>query len=197
MNKVDMLEIVVMRHGEPRLPQFNRIKAGDFQACVKIYDEAGICESSRPHESILSRFKGHDTVVSSDLNRSQQSAALFSDPATIRVDPLFREAQLPYVEVPIIRLHPFIWGYIFHLFWLARFPAHTESRGSAKKRSGECARRLIELAHKNGKVMLVGHGLINACIGSELRALGWAGPRIPGTGFWDYSIYRKTVASLA
>lgn len=191
MNKVDMLEIVVMRHGEPRLPRFKRIKAEDFQACVEIYDEAGIRETSRPHESILSRFKGHNVVVSSDLNRSQQSAALFSDPAAIKVDPLFREAQLPQVGVPIIRLHPFIWGYIFHLFWLARFPTRTESRGSAKKRGGECAKRLVELAHKNGKVMLVGHGLINACIGSELRALGWTGPRIPGTRFWDYSVYRK------
>ena len=181
-----------MRHGEPDVPELNgKIKASEFQDCLDIYNRCGLSERSRPDDAVLNFLKNHEAIVASDFKRSLESASVLSHRDSIIIDPMFREVERPYVQIPFFRLHPRTWSTIYILLWLLGFLNSASSFKEAKSRAKHCATKLIQLAEEHGKVLVVGHGFINAYIAKELRSLGWNGPGIPSKRYWEFGVYRK------
>ncbi len=181
-----------MRHGEPDVPELNgKIKASEFQDCLDIYNCCGLSGRSRPDDAVLNYFKDHEAIVASDFKRSLESASVLSHRNSIIVDPIFREVERPYVRIPFFRLRPRTWSHIYILLWFCGFLGSQSSFKEAKSRAKHCATKLTQLAEEHGKVLVVGHGFINAYIAKELRSLGWNGPGIPSKRYWEFAVYRK------
>jgi broad specificity phosphatase PhoE len=187
-----MLEIIIMRHGEPELPGFERrIHAREFAQCLEIYNASGLAAASRPDAATRARFANGHLLVASPLKRSLDSAGVFHSRQAVVVDPLFREVDKPYLEIPLLRLHPRAWSYLYIMLWLLGLLHGRPSFRQARRRAVEGAARLAQLAEAHGKVLLVGHGFMNSYLARELKALGWRGPDSPGTRHWQYGIYQK------
>jgi len=66
-----------------------------------------------------------------------------------------------------------------------------ESIYTARRRARDAKFKLVGLADEYADVLLVGHGMLNALIGRELRRLGWQGPRRATDEYWGMSTYQK------
>ena len=55
------------------------------------------------------------------------------------------------------------------------------------------AEKLIKLAKRNDKIIVVGHGFMNRLIAKELRDKGWKGPSSPGKKYWQFGQYNKSI----
>ncbi|MGJ9382134.1 histidine phosphatase family protein [Salipaludibacillus sp. CF4.18] len=188
------MEISIIRHGKSQLPVNNKISCFEFKNWVEKYDNHGVfAESSFPSETI-EKAKTANIIITSDLNRSVESAMLLNSKMKTISDSLFRETDLPACSMKIfnIKLKPNSWALIFRLLWLCGYSNESESLKSAKLRAVNGAQQLIDYAKKYGSVVLVGHGFFNTLIASELRKKGWEGNRKAGAKHWScitYSFY--------
>lgn len=184
----------MMRHGEPDVPKLAdiRIRSGEFAQCLKIYNDSGISSASTPEDTVVDQFKTFSAVVSSDLKRSIDSALYLCQKQALIVDPLFREIEGAYLNIPFFRFAPKTWGNIFILMWLLGLFELKGSFKAGKARARLCAEKLMDLAEAHDKVLFVGHGFINTYIAKELVSLGWDGPKRANTRYWGYGVYRVT-----
>jgi broad specificity phosphatase PhoE len=187
------MEIALMRHGEPDFPEFGRVAANAFRECLTAYDLAGLCCTSRPNNLALNRFFDYEVVVASDLRRSQESALVFATEKPLITDSIFREVDLPRIQIPGLKLRPQKWAYILLSLWWIGVLDSTEQVKTSKNRAQNGAQKLVKLAQQHGKILLVGHGLFNSYIAKELKNQGWVGPSFPGKRHWEFGVYRKNL----
>ena len=187
------MEIYIMRHGEPNvLKLLNKINSNEFLECLKIYNTCGLLDASIPNDAMIEQFKDFGAIVTSDLKRSIDSAALISSQNSLIIDPMFREIDDSFISIPIVKLRPKTWGNIFILLWLIGMFELKKAFREGKIRARHCAEKLVRLAEEHEKVLFVGHGFINTYIARELKALGWSGPKLPSKRYWDYGVYQKS-----
>ena len=108
---------------------------------------------------------------------------------------IYREAGFPPLPGILVALNPPLWvtlKILKSLGWLPDGSGIAESVGKARGRARAASRRLVGLAEAHGSVLLVGHGMFNTLIASELNAAGWEGSRWPSGGYWSAAIYRLT-----
>lgn len=184
------MEVILVRHGKPDFPVSTRIASREIPRLIRAYDEAPLEAASQPPQALVDLVHGCECIVCSDLPRSQASAARLGIAQIHHSDPLFREARLPHTSLPLPKLSPLFWFLLFRALWFAGFSANGEGVREAKARARRAARKLEELAHAHGTVLFVGHGLFNTLIAKELLADRWSGPRSPGTGHWNFAVYR-------
>ena len=181
-----------MRHGEPDISGFpDKVSANEWPTLLARYSECGIVDTEKPEHISNAMLKGCHTIVTSDLRRSIESASLLSSHHSFITDSLFREIEDAFIPIPFLTLAPKTWGNIFILLWLVGAFALKRAFREGKVRARHCAKKLADLASEHGKVLFVGHGFINAYIATELRSLGWDGPRIPSKKYWEYGVYQK------
>jgi len=183
------MRIVLLRHGEPDVTDPGRLRAGEFHRWIDAYNSAGLKKASRPSAEALAVAADCATVVCSDLPRSVESAKALGIEKIDYVDPLFREAGLPYADFPSPRLPPELWAAWFRVLWLCGYSPNSESIREAKSRAAECTGRFQAWSAKGTPVLLVGHGLANRFIARELLAAGWSGPENPGRRYWEFGEY--------
>lgn len=183
------MEIILLRHGKPKLELKGRIKASEFKQLVIEYAQSGIQDF--PPEELNGCF---DTsyVVSSDLERSIQSATRLGFDQIHLSHNLFSETEIPHFDQSFFKMPVMAWLIIFRIMWLFGFNKNGESFSQAKIRAEQATNKLIELAQKNEKVILIGHGLMNRLIARQLRFNNWAGPTSPGKKYWEFGIYIAT-----
>jgi len=101
------MEIYIMRHGEPNVPKLlNKINSNEFLECLKIYNTCGLLDASIPNDAMIEQFKDFGAIVTSDLKRSIDSAALISSQNSLIIDPMFREIDDSFISIPIVKLRP-------------------------------------------------------------------------------------------
>lgn len=183
------MKVILARHGKPHFPVDKRIASSEISRLIRGYDQAPLDADSLPPQALIDLVHRCGCIVCSDLPRSQASAARLGIARIHLCDPLFREAGLPYMSLPLPKLSPYLWFILFRALWFVGFAANGESLGQAKARARRAAHKLEELAVEHGTVLFVGHGLFNYLVARELLASRWSGPRSPGTGHWDFSIY--------
>ncbi len=184
------MEIVLLRHGEPRIDKRRRLSAAGFGRWIDDYSAASIESASRPPVDAVARAQRCAFVVCSDLPRSYESALALGVPAIGMRNPLFRELDTPHANWHFPRLRPETWAVFFRLMWMAGHAAGVESVGEARARARRCAERLATLASEHGSVLFVGHGALIWLIDRQLRRLGWQGPTRAPRGYWEYGVYR-------
>lgn len=192
--------ITLIRHGRSAHARaFEAATLCDLGAILRGYDAAGIDDDCMPPSEAVACIGAAGQVVCSPLRRSRESAKrLFGEAGSsggggVRVDPTFREVDLP--EPPWLRvgvaLHPAYWIVCLRVLWLLRLHrGNVESPRCAWKRAGKAADRLSVLARSHGHVVLVGHSLLNYLIARILVRRGWRGkPRFQG--YWEHVTFNK------
>lgn len=185
------LEIVLLRHGRPRV-ETGRLSAAGFRRWVAAYDGAGLDPASPPPPDALAQAGRQAYVVCSDLARSTESAAALGLAAIDLQGPQFRELGLPGAAWRYPRLPPAAWAVLFRLLWRAGYAGGAETYVEALARSRRCAEQLAGLAARHGRVLLVGHGALNWLLARQLKDMGWHGPRRPPGRHWAFAVYRRT-----
>jgi broad specificity phosphatase PhoE len=187
------MEIILLRHGKPTIPPLNRISASEFFEWVQAYNASGLCSSSKPTTEAMSHANSCGAIVCSDLRRSRESAKELNVDNIVLSDPVFNEAGLPVACWRTLKLSPKIWTLIFRVLWLLGYSRNSESFKEAKTRAADAVERLMELAHKHQRVLIVGHGVYNRILANELRRSGWIGPKSPGSKHWSLGVYVRKI----
>lgn len=183
------LQIVLVRHGKPQKDNA-RIHASELLDWVQQYNSADLDTSLKPPAQLLELAANSESIISSDLKRSQQSASMLAEVQ----DPghsIYREIDLPKLRFPSPKLSASSWVALFRVLWFLGLSPRCESFRGVKKRAQFAANQLQQLAQQQGTVMLVGHGLFNRFIAKALSAQGWHGPSSLGSRYWDYSVFKK------
>jgi len=184
------MEIVLARHGRPKLDQRSWISPRQFADWIVAYDAGGVFIEEIPAQ-IREKVEQSGWIVSSPLPRCAQSAEAPAPLQKISSEEGFREAGLPHASWGFPRLPPPVWAASFRVAWFLGYSANSESVVVARSRARSAATRLIDLAQEHQSVFVMGHGIMNTLIGKELIRQGWKGPSRPAHGYWQFSIYRN------
>ena len=179
-------EIILMRHGQPKLAATDKVSALDMKDWIEHYNRSEITLHPVP-AACLQLAATARVIVSSTAPRALTSLrALGLEPAL--VDALFCEAQLPFGRWKWPRLAPFTWVFILRILWLCGYSRSVESAYGARMRASAAARRLQMLASE-GPVLLLGHGFMNRMIARQLVADGWSRRTRSGKRYWSATVY--------
>ncbi|MFG1175130.1 histidine phosphatase family protein [Erwiniaceae bacterium CAU 1747] len=182
------MEIILMRHGRPGFTGAPKVKADEMAIWISHYD-ASDTGSDRPPERIRQQSDRVLTALSSPLPRALSSLAMLNL-QPVRVDEVFREAELPVYMIPAVKLSPYSWVVFFRLLWLCGLSKEVESLAMAKKRARRAAEILVKHATvHSGPVLLMGHGIMNRLIAKELISLGWKQCTRAGKGYWGADFF--------
>ena len=185
------MKIGLLRHGRPEVDGSARISASEMRGWIARYDKAELCESSIPTEDTQCITASFNSVFCSNLPRSIGSAKAVKSNGEITESPLFRELPLPDLNGELIKLKPGTWTIVLRALWLAGYSRNAESFTQSKSRIRKATRMLVDEAHKNNSVLLVGHGFTNVMIAKALIGDGWMGPSRPRHGHWGASVYER------
>ena len=184
------MEIVILRHGKPKIETSGSVSASGFGLWVDAYNKTGIDNTHAPPPNAIAQAKACSVVVCSSLPRSIESANAIGAKNIDVHDSMFRECEMPYVDWSYPKLSVLGWSFVFRILQILGYSPNAESFKEARERACLCALRLSELAKKYESVLFVGHGSLNWLISKKLLRMGWVGPKNAGRGYWDYGVYR-------
>lgn len=184
------MEIVIIRHGKPKIEPRGSVTAWGFGQWVDAYNKTGIDDTHAPSPSAVSIAKVCSAVVCSNLPRSIESAKALGVKNIEVQDPLFRECEMPHADWLYPKLSVLGWSVVFRILQMLGYSSNAESFKEARERANLCALRLSDLARKHESVLFVGHGSLNWLISKKLLRMGWVGPKNAGRRYWEYGVYR-------
>ncbi len=164
---------------------------------IDAYNAAGVKDSVSPPVLEMIKNSSHRFIVCSDLKRSIHSAKIIGYQSPHLVDAVFREAELPTIQIPFIRLTPHQWSMVFRGLWFIGVSTDIEPLAAFKQRVSSAAEQLIKSAEKYDSVLLIGHGVVNRFISKALISKGWVGEKTPNGNlypdyeYWEYAKYTK------
>ena len=182
-----MKQIILIRHGEVDIKDYNKISADKFGEWIIRYDNSNIKMSSSKNE-LKTIFNKSNIILCSNLKRSIQSVEKFNKTA-FEINNIFNEAELPYSNWTTLKLNPKIWLIIFRILWIFGYSQNNKSIQETKQRAKIATQRLLNLSNNNEVVLLVGHGLFNRFIKKELIENGYKQTKKLGNKNWDYGIF--------
>lgn len=183
------MEISLVRHGRSQCVNKSRLTCEDFLKWIEEYDRSGVLEELSFPPVTVEKVTTAGIVVTSDLLRSIDSTRLLG--ADGISDSMFRETELPRVNIRGLRLSSSIWAVWFRLLWFCGYSKKCESIGVAKERAKGASRKLTEMAKEHGSVVLVGHGFFNMLISKELKRNGWVGRSKASSKHWSCTTYSR------
>ncbi len=189
------MKIVIQRHGEPDIGKWGKIPSSEMVKWIDCYNESGVVVDNKPCCESIIHAKNSFTVCST-LERSRHSASLLEVESFIS-DKSFCEAELPIVNVPLLKTFPHTWSIIFRIFWFFGISKNVESKKEISSRVKVACNMLEGLADQHENILLVGHGIMNRLIAKELLLRGWGGEEAPngkkyhGYSYWEYSVFIK------
>lgn len=183
------VQIVLLRHGMPKVDKDRRLNAAEFGGWVSEYNAAGIDTDCRPPQPAIEQASKCNLVVCSNLPRSLESARALGIETIGICESAFREMDMPYANLQFPRLSLSVWSVLFRLMWVGGYSANAESFDAARERARNCAERLMVLASIHDSVLLVGHGSLNWFVARYLKSMGWTGPRKAPRKYWEFGVY--------
>jgi broad specificity phosphatase PhoE len=186
------MEIILARHGEPALRQSGWIAPRQLADWIQAYNDAGIVAEGPPLK-VCAKATESRFIVSSPLPRCLASAQAVAPRRDIFSEDTVREAELPFSSWVFPRLPVAVWTALFRLGWLCGYSTNSESFAAARGRARSAATKLIEFAREHESVFVIGHGVMNAMMARDLVRQGWIGPRGTAHGYWQFTVYRKSV----
>lgn len=187
------MEIVLARHGRPRLDQWVWISPHQLTDWLSEFAATGILKQDVPPLTLQTAALSQ-CIVSSPLPRCMESARAVSASRDVLIDPLFREAELPHANWKLPRLPVAVWALLFRIAWFCGYSSNSESLAAAEDRARIAAETLIDLAHRHQSVFAMGHGIMTALIAKQLILRGWTGPTRPSNRYWQFRVYRSPAA---
>ncbi len=176
-------QIILLRHGEPALNKKGRRKRKEAMQYILDYDSVGIyAPGFVPVEINSDELK---VIHTSSIPRSISTAKLVFDREDLqRPDSLFREFERKIFRFPNMRLGLKFWLTGSRVLWFMGLnKKDIESFSKAKARARLGVKFLEEDARKNGKALLVSHGLLNHYLVKYLKKNGWTQVYDGGKGY--------------
>ncbi|MCR6095175.1 histidine phosphatase family protein [Salipaludibacillus agaradhaerens] len=185
------MRIALIRHGESHHRDDSPVTKAQLSWWIKIYNQSGVRETEIFPTDTIKAMTMSSFIVTSDLKRAIDSAALLKPDSNRRSDSLFREAELPvpYFIPSWLKMRPALWLVLLRCLWLVGVTKGCESLREAETRAEKAAAKLISYAEKEGSVVLVGHGVFNRLIAKQLRKKGWRGNKKTKTTHWSCTMY--------
>ncbi|MGB0522654.1 MAG: histidine phosphatase family protein [Flammeovirgaceae bacterium] len=168
-----LMQIMLIRHGVPKISRKGWFKRKEAQQFIKDYDSVGVYPLAHQPVRLV---KGElDTIYTSNLNRAIHTAQLsFGDQITYVEDPQFAEFERKIIAFPNMKMPLGFWLVNSRLLWvLGLNDKGIENFKSAKKRARNGANFLATQAARDGKVVLVAHGFLNKYLRKYLAKQGW------------------------
>lgn len=180
---LNKLEIILIRHGKPQSAHNDKVNAIDYLKWIRAYDLSKVADTSRPEE--IQTELGSYYLISSDLARAIHSTELYTQRSPDLISSLFKEMDIPRYKLPFT-LRPMTWVYLCRALWMLGIKGPFESYKAAKQRAQLATEQLIEIAGKEDKLVLFGHGFMNLHIRKQLLATGWE-MKCKSNGYWGVS----------
>jgi len=187
------VEIILIRHGKPKIDILGKMSAADFGKRVIDYDQSGIDTEHKPTNEACKKAGECRFVVCSTLPRSIESARALNIKTPDIISHLFRECEMPYANWKYPKLTGDLWSALFRILQLAGYTSNAESYAAIKYRTKECINQLGELSQKHGSVLFVGHGAIIWLMHKQLLRMGWLGPKKSVRKYWEFGVYTYKV----
>ena len=140
---------------------------------IKAYNTAGVIKPEAEKLVRLTQISKPNFIVCSTLRRAIHSIEFIGYKVPDLTDDLYREAELPVLSIPIVKLKPEAWSVVFRLIWACGISLKVESLEFFKFRVTKAAKNLIELAKIHESVLFMGHGIFNRLLEKKLIANGW------------------------
>ena len=179
-------KIILIRHGPPDAPSARMLDKPGFAAWARSYEDAGLRPDTSPPRQTAEMARSVDTVFTSTLPRSRQSANALGMVGLTALS-VFDEPALPVPKLHFLRLPVGGWVVLCRSLWRAGLHQDGETYSAARTR-GIVAAETLESAALNGGVALIGHGWMNRFIGAALVDRGWQ-QRGGGAKLWGMTSY--------
>ena len=183
-----MKKIILLRHGEVDIKNYQNISAHQFEEWIIEYNNADIKSDFSSKDSIEILLNETDIIICSTLKRSKQSIEIFNK-TPFETDDVFNEAEIPFSNWTLLKLNPRTWLIFFRILWFFGYSNNCESFKQTKLRAKKATKKLIELSDQNKTVILVGHGMINRLIRKELILQKWNETKKLKSNNWDYGVF--------
>jgi len=176
------MKIILLRHGEPDFTAHWLSTKGGASIALESYAASRV--SIAPPTQLCKLPFQVDICVTSNLARAMDSAKLLGFNNSIALA-LFNESALPHPNRFHIPLPWSLFTVFYRVLWFFGFRQNCEGKLNDRHRARKASRHLCELASKHGFVLLVGHGVMNRLLCSELKKLGWSIDSKNGRGYWS------------
>lgn len=164
------MEIILIRHGKPKMNNNSVLSASEFTHWVRNYNNSEVEGDSKPPNKNLNSKRAY--IISSDLARAIHSAIIYTNKTPDLVSTAFNEIEIPRYKIPF-RFKPITWVYLSRVLWLLGVKGNFESYPQAKVRSEIASNELVNLVKEKETVILFGHGYMNLHIRKQLIKKGW------------------------
>lgn len=194
--RVQLLDqIVLVRHGRPRIEWPWNCRDVDFERWIADYSAAELDPSSHPPHRLLELAAEAELFVSSELLRAYQSANELSQGVPVIQLAELNEVALPALRLPVVRLPASTWLVLARAAQLAGCVRRPESVSTARERSWAAVRRILAYESRGRRIAVVGHGVINQLIATNLKGMGWRVLSSDGFGYWRWQLFVLPSAS--
>ena len=182
-----------MRHGRSTHSDARWLAPINLPDWVAAYDAAPIDATDMPPPDVLALGRCATLVLTSDRPRAITSARLIAPHVPPEVNPLWREAELPHLEIGWPKLPRAWWITSLQIAWLMGYSAGCESIAAARRRA-ERAAAVLEERSKVGNPVVIGHEVFNRLVAMALRKRGWTGQQWLRSRHWRLTTFRASAA---
>ncbi|HCH7896130.1 hypothetical protein [Raoultella ornithinolytica] len=183
------MKIMIVRHGKPDIDVSKKVFLAEMHTWMQNYNESEVSENCPRHLSYNIPVNGL-FVFSSPAPRALTSLKMMGLKPDV-IDPVFHEAQLAVLNFPYCKLPPLKYLFLLRILWFMGYAKNIESCPSAWRRAASAASMLTTCAENNSPVLLMGHGIINKMIGSQLKHAGFRKVDVIDKSYWQTDVYEK------
>lgn len=177
--------IYIIRHAEVEADSPGWSSSKSAKLFREKYNQADIRDFD-PEEVLrkIGNTEGIDTVFCSPQQRAIETAlTLFNNHVILNINDNLMEFQYPVITWPVIRMPAKAWLTTSFILWTAghnsdSIPTYRERKQSLENYSEE----LIGYAERNGKCVVVAHGVLNRELIRILKKRGWKYDQKEGYG---------------
>lgn len=176
------MKIVLVRHGPPKFRAHWLMPTKGAKRALDLYAASRVTEDMP--SGMLDFRSSTNICITSTLARAIDSAKALGFKDSIASD-MFNESELPHPNRLLIPVPWSIFLLVFRLLWFCGFSFNCAGKSMDKKRARKASNYLSTLALENRMVMLVGHGIMNRLVCSELIQSGWKIDEKTGSSYWS------------
>lgn len=185
------MKIILLRHGKPAIDLNGRLRdkvsGFDIQKIVEDYYWVGLAEKQDIPDEVRTVSAQCGICVTSDMERSIESAKLLLTNNIMKSDSIYREAAMPYPLWRNPKMSLKCWFYLLRGLWLFGYKQNGDSISEARHNAKIGAEQLIAYAKTHDTVLLVGHGINIRLIAKQLQAFGWSGSSAWTREYWGFN----------
>jgi len=190
-NDIELLQIILIRHAEPKIKRKGWTTFYEAVDLRHAYDTVEVYEISK--SPVIVRPDEVKNIRCSPLVRARTTAEqLFETGHHIIYDSTFIEFRNEVIPIPWIKLPLKFWLVTSRLFWMAGLHSdHVPNLSTEKQRARRGMEKLTTWAEEEKRIVLVAHGFLNRYLIRYLKKAGWQHSFDGGYGYANVQVLTK------